>query len=218
MRKCKYFWLAILLAAPGLSSFAQTGSGKAKSDNKAVNEKEKGANVSADTPAAKSAIDDPNYLIGPEDELIVTVWRAPDISRTVPVRPDGKISLPLLNDVQASGLTPMQLSSEITSRLSKFISAPQVTVIVTKVNTQRVFVIGEVGRPGAYPLVPGMSVLEAISSAGGLTPFAKQTKISILRMENGKPNRLPVNYKEVLSGRRPEQNVSLKPGDTVVVP
>lgn len=218
MRKCKYFWLTILLAAPGLSSFEQTGSDKAKSDNKAVNEKEKGANVSADTAAAKSAADDPNYLIGPEDELIVTVWREPDISRTVPVRPDGRISLPLLNDVQASGLTPMQLSSEITSRLSKFISAPQVTVIVTKVNTQRIFVIGEVGRPGAYPLVPGMSVLEAISSAGGLTPFAKQTKISILRMENGKPNRFLVNYKEVLGGRRPEQNVSLKPGDTVVVP
>ncbi len=218
MRNCRNFWLAVLLAASGLSSFAQSGSSKPQADSKAVSDKDKGANASADAPAVKPATDDPNYVIGPEDELIVTVWREPDISRTVPVRPDGKISLPLLNDVQASGMTPMQLGSEITSRLSKFISAPHVTVIVTRVNTQRIFVIGEVARPGAYPLLPGMSVLEAISSAGGLTPFAKQSKISILRMENSKPTRLPVNYKEVLNGRRPEQNVSLKPGDTVVVP
>jgi polysaccharide export outer membrane protein len=216
MRKCTYVWLAILLAAPGLSSFAQTGSSKPQADSKVVTDK--AATVPPDVPAVKPAVDDPNYVIGPEDELIITVWREPDISRTVPVRPDGRISLPLLNDVQASGLTPMQLGTEITSRLTKFISAPQVTVIVTKVSAQRIFVAGEVGRAGAYTFVPGMTVLEAISSAGGLTPFAKQSKVSILRMENGKQVRLPVNYKEVLNGRRPEQNISLKPGDTIVVP
>jgi polysaccharide biosynthesis/export protein len=134
------------------------------------------------------------------------------------VRPDGKISLPLLKDVQAAGLTPMQLTTELTTRLTKFISAPEVTVIVSRVSPPRVFVVGEVGRAGAYPLVSGMTVLEALSSAGGLTPFAKQSKISILRMENGKQIQLPVNYKEVLKGRRPEQNVPLKAGDTVVVP
>jgi polysaccharide export outer membrane protein len=218
MRKCRYIWLAVLLAAPGNSSFGQSDSSKPQADNKPVSEKDKSANASADAPAVKPATDDPNYVIGPEDELIVTVWREPDISRTVPVRPDGKISLSLLNDVQASGLTPMQLGTEITSRLTKFISAPQVTVIVAKVSTQRIFVAGEVGRAGAYAFVPGMTVLEAISSAGGVTPFAKQSKVSILRMENGKQVRLPVNYKEVLNGRRPEQNVSLKPGDTIVVP
>jgi polysaccharide export outer membrane protein len=218
MRKCTYVWLAVLLAPPGLSSFAQTGSSKPQADNKVVTDKDKAATVPPDVPAVKPAVDDPNYVIGPEDELIITVWREPDISRTVPVRPDGRISLPLLNDVQASGLTPMQLGTEITSRLTKFISAPQVTVIVTKVSAQRIFVAGEVGRAGAYTFVPGMTVLEAISSAGGLTPFAKQSKVSILRMENGKQVRLPVNYKEVLNGRRPEQNISLKPGDTIVVP
>jgi polysaccharide export outer membrane protein len=218
MRKCNYFWLAVMLAAPGLSSSAQTGSSKPQADTKVVSDKDKAATVPPDAPAVKPATDDPNYVIGPEDELIITVWREPDISRTVPVRPDGKISLPLLNDVQASGLTPMQLGTEITSRLTKFISTPQVTVIVTKVSAQRIFVAGEVGRAGAYTFVPGMTVLEAISSAGGVTPFAKQSKVSILRMENGKQVRVSVNYKEVLNGRRPEQNVPLKPGDTIVVP
>jgi polysaccharide export outer membrane protein len=166
----------------------------------------------------KSATDDPNYIIGPDDELIVTVWKEPDISRTVPVRPDGKISLPLLNDVQAAGLTPMQLTSQIASRLTKFISVPEVTVIVSKVSPPRVYVVGEVARAGAYPLMPGMTALEALSSAGGLTPFAKQSKIYVLRKENGKQNQLPLNYKEVVKGQRPEQNVALKPGDTIVVP
>jgi polysaccharide export outer membrane protein len=218
MRKHGWFCLAFLLVAPEVSSFAQTGSNKPQADSKPVSEKDKAANAPAETPAVKPTVDDPNYVIGPEDEVTVTVWREPDISRTVPVRPDGKISLPLLNDVQASGLTPMQLTNEITSRLTKFISAPQVTVIVTKVTAQRIFVMGEVGRAGAYPLVPSMTALEALSIAGGLTPFAKQSKIYILRMENGKQLRLPLNYKDVLSGRRPEQNVFLKSVDTIVVP
>jgi polysaccharide export outer membrane protein len=218
MRQCRYMSLALLFAALGNSSFGQSATGKPQADNKSVAEKGKNSTVSPDTSAVKPATDDPNYLIGPEDDLIITVWREPDISRTVPVRPDGKISLPLLNDVQASGLTPMQLGADITSRLTKYISAPQVTVIVAKVSTQRIFVAGEVGRAGAYAFTPGMTILEAISSAGGVTPFAKQTKVSILRMENGKQVRLPVNYKEVMNGRRPEQNISLKPGDTIVVP
>src|SRR5712692_5017301 len=148
------------------------------------------------------------YLIGPEDVLDIAVWNNTEISRTVPVRPDGKISLPLLNDVQAAGLTPMQLGSEIKEKLRKFISEPQVTVIVTKSNSQRVFIVGEVARAGAYPLLPNMSVLQALSSAGGFTQFANKKKIHVLRMENGKPISLPFSYKDVVSGLHSEQNVS----------
>jgi polysaccharide export outer membrane protein len=148
----------------------------------------------------------------------VNVWKEYDLSRSVPVRPDGKISLPLLNDVQASGLTPMQLGAEISTRLKKFISEPQVTIIISRVNSQRIYIVGEVNRAGAFPLVPNMTVLEALSSAGGCSAFAKQTKIYILRVENGHEIRRPFNFKEVLSGQRMEQNILLRPGDTIVVP
>jgi polysaccharide biosynthesis/export protein len=166
----------------------------------------------------RPATDDPNYIIGPDDEVNVSVWREPDISRSVPVRPDGKISLPLLNDVQAAGLTPMQLAADITTKLKKFIDSPQVTVIMTRVNSQRIFILGEVARAGAYPLLPNMTILAALSSAGGLTPFAKQSKVHILRVENGKQTIIPFNYKDVVAGRHPEENVALKGGDTIVVP
>jgi polysaccharide export outer membrane protein len=168
--------------------------------------------------SAKSATDDPNYLIGPEDELIISVWKEPEISRTVPVRPDGKISLALLNDVQATGRTPMQLGSDITERLKNFISEPQVTVIVARINSQRIFVVGEVPRTGSFTLLPNMTAVDAISSAGGFTPFAKRTKIYILRKENGKLVSIPFNYKEVVKNRRPEKDVALKAGDRIVVP
>ena len=161
---------------------------------------------------------DPNYVIGPNDVLDITVWREANISRTVPVRPDGKISLPLVNDVLAAGLTPVQLADSLTERLKKFITEPQVTVIVTQINSQRVYIIGEVARPGAYPLLPGMNILQAISSAGGLAQFANAKKIYLLRNENGTQTKYPFNYKDVVEGRKSEQNVPLKSGDTIVVP
>lgn len=198
----------------------QDNSTKPATETKAATDKDNptaGAAKAAET-AVKPATTDPNYIIGPEDELIVNVWKEGDLSRSVPVRPDGKISLPLLNDVQASGLTPMQLGADITTRLKKFISDPQVTIIVSRVNSQRIYIVGEVGHAGAYPLVPNMTVLEALSSAGGCTPFAKQTKIYILRIENGQEVRRPFNFKEVLSGQKMEQNIQLKPADTIVVP
>jgi polysaccharide biosynthesis/export protein len=167
---------------------------------------------------AKAATEDPNYIIGPQDILDVSVWHEPDLTRTVPVRPDGKISLPLLNDIQASGLTPTKLSEEITTGLKKFVTAPQVTVIVSVINSQRIYILGEVTRAGAYPLLPGMTVLQALSSGGGFTQFANTKKIYILRDENGKQEKYPFNYKEVLAGKRPEQNIVMKAGDTVVVP
>jgi polysaccharide biosynthesis/export protein len=165
-----------------------------------------------------SVIDDPNYKIGEQDVLDVSVWKEPDLSRQVPVRPDGKISLPLLNDVQAAGLTPVQLASQITESLNKYMTNPQVTVIVNQVNSQRVYIVGEVTHAGAYVLLPDMTVLQALSNAGGFTPFANVKNIYVLRHQSGKQERLVFNYKEVISGKRTEQNVELKAGDTIIVP
>lgn len=169
-------------------------------------------------PQKKAATNDPNYTIGPQDMLDISVWKEPDMSKTVPVRPDGKISLPLLNDIQAAGLTPTQLAANITEELKKLVKEPQVTVIVTQINSQRVYIMGEVTRAGAYPLLPGMTVLQALSSAGGFTQFANLKKIYVLRNENGKQLKLPFNYKDVVKGKASDENVEVKAGDTIVVP
>lgn len=166
----------------------------------------------------KAATDNPNYVIGPQDVLDIDVWKEPELTRSVPVRPDGKISLPLLNDIQAAGLTPTKLADEITAGLKKFVTDPQVTVIVSAINSQRVYILGEVTRPGAYPLLPDMTVLQALSSAGGFTQFANTKKIYVLRDDNGKQQKLPFNYKDVINGKAQQQNIVLKAGDTVVVP
>jgi polysaccharide export outer membrane protein len=168
--------------------------------------------------APRGVTSDPNYVIGPQDVIDVNVWKEPDISRTVPVRPDGKISLPLLNDVQAAGMTPAQLGNQITASLKKYVTNPQVTVIVTAINSQRIYVLGEVTRPGAFPLLPGTTVLRGLSSAGGFTQFAKMKGIYVLRLENGKQVKYPFNYKDVVGGKHPEQDILLKAGDTIVVP
>src|SRR6516162_1870750 len=159
-----------------------------------------------------------SYVIAPDDVLAIDVWKEAEITRTVPVRPDGKISLPLLNDVQAAGLTAMDLASVIAERLKKFIANPQVTVIVTTVNSQKIFILGEVPRPGVLPLLPNMTVLQAVSSAGGFTQYANQKGIYVLRTENGQQVKYPFNYREVVKGVNIQQNIMLKPGDTIVVP
>jgi polysaccharide export outer membrane protein len=166
----------------------------------------------------KSATDDPTYIIGDADVLDINVWKEVDVSRTVPVRPDGKISLPLLNDVQAAGLTPMQLQQQITEKLRKFLTEPQVTVIVTQINSRRVYIMGEVNRPGMISLLPQMTILQLITTAGGFTQFANTSKIRLVRNENGKQTTYTFNYKELMRGERPEQDLLLKPGDSVVVP
>jgi len=150
--------------------------------------------------------------------LDINVWKEPDMTRIVPVRPDGKISLPLINDVQAAGSTPQQLAGAVKEKLRKFLTDPQVTVIVTQINSQRIYVMGEVLRAGAFPLIPGMTVLQALANAGGFSTFADVKKIHVLRMVNGKRAELPFNYREVLKGGNEEQNIKLEPGDTVVVP
>jgi polysaccharide biosynthesis/export protein len=159
-----------------------------------------------------------SYVIAPDDVLAVDVWKEPEISRTVPVRPDGKISLPLLNDIQAAGLTATDLASVITERLKKFIANPQVTVIVTTVNSQKIYILGEVTKAGVVPLLPNMTVLQAISSAGGFSQYANQKGVYVLRTENGQQVKYPFNYREVVKGVNVQQNIVLKPGDTIVVP
>jgi polysaccharide export outer membrane protein len=166
-------------------------------------------------PAASSL--PPDYVIGPDDTLHVTVWKEPDMSATLPVRSDGKISLPLLDDVQAAGLTPLQLKDSIKEKLKKYIADPRVTVVVTAMNSRRIFVTGEVTHTGTMALLPNMTMLQALASAG-FTQFANLKGIYLLRTENGQQVKLPFNYKEVVKGRHPEENIMLKPGDTIVVP
>ncbi len=156
------------------------------------------------------------YKIGPQDVLRVDVWKEPDISRVIPVRPDGKISLPLLNDVQAAGLTAMQLAAEIRDGLTKYITTPQVTVTVTEINSRRVYCNGEFLKPGALTLLPNMTALQAISSCGGFTQFAKIKGVYVLRVQDGKQNQLSLNYKEVIKGKSPD--ITLQPGDILVAP
>jgi len=176
-------------------------------------EAEKDATKPVSVPAATA---DAGYKIGPQDVLRIDVWKETEISRSVPVRPDGKISLPLLNDVQAAGLTAMELAKVITEGLKKFINSPQVTVTVTEINSRRVYVTGEVTRPGAYPLLPNMTALQALTSAGGFTQFSNTKKIYVLRNESGKQVKHPFNYKAVVDGK--QDDIPLQPGDTIVVP
>ena len=168
--------------------------------------------------ASLGTLNDAEYKIGPQDVLRIDVWKEAEVSRAVPVRPDGKISLPLLNDVQAAGLTPMQLSVVIADGLKKYMNDPQVTVSVSEINSRRIYVAGEVTRAGAFPLLPNMTVLQALSSAGGFTQFARLKNIYVLRIEDGKQVKLPFNYKDAVNGKKPEQNVLLRPGDVIVVP
>src|ERR1700722_5143781 len=159
-----------------------------------------------------------DYIIGADDTLHITVWKEPDMSVTLPVRPDGKISIPLLDDVQAAGMTPMQLGTSIHDKLKKYIADPRVTVVVTAMNSQRIFVLGEVLHSGPMALLPHMTVLQALSTAG-FTQFSNLKAIYLLRVQpGGQQTKLPFNYKNAIKGGDTQQNMVLKPGDTIVVP
>jgi polysaccharide export outer membrane protein len=162
---------------------------------------------------------DPSYVIGANDVLAINVWKEPDISRSVPVRSDGKISLPLVGELQASGQTPLQLEQQIAKRLQSYISEPEVTVIVTDSKSQKVNILGMVPRPGEYFLTSSTTVLDAIAMAGGFKDFAKQKSIYVLRQApDGTQKRILFNYKDVIKGKNADQNIRLQAGDTVVVP
>lgn len=167
--------------------------------------------------ASSPTVNSDTYVIGADDSLQVTVWKEPTLSGTVPVRPDGMISLVLVGDLRAAGRTPMQLGVDITERLKKYIQDPVVTVVVLAVNSQKIFLIGEVGHVGPVMLTPGMTPLQAIAAAGGLTTFANSKHIYLLRGVPGKQQKIPFNYKKALKGDN-DQGISLQPGDTIVVP
>jgi polysaccharide export outer membrane protein len=170
------------------------------------------------TGAAGSPHDD-SFVIGNDDVLAINVWKEPDISRSIPVRSDGKISLPLAGQVQAAGLTPLKLEQEIASKLQSYISQPEVTVIVQQINSQKFNILGQVARPGSYPLTNQVTVLDAIAIAGGFRDFAKKKSIYVLRQNpDGTQTRIPFNYKEVIKDQNTSQNVRLQPRDTIVVP
>lgn len=160
-----------------------------------------------------------SYIIGSDDTLSINVWKEPEMSRAVPVRPDGMISLPLLGEIKAKGLTPVQLEDQITDSLKKIMSDPQVTVIVTAVNSLTFNIMGQVNRPGYFPLTRPLTVLDAIALCGGFRDFAKQKKIYVLRTgPDGKQEQHKFNYKEVIKGKNMAQNIELRPHDTLVVP
>ncbi len=185
----------------------------ANAQNSAAPDKQKVGTAS--NAAQLTASNNETYVIGPEDTLHIAVWKEPDLTATLPVRPDGMISMPLLNDVQAAGLTPMQLAGSLTEKLKKYVTDPRVTVVVTAMNSQRIYVLGEVLHTGAMALTPHMSVLQALATSG-FTQFANTKGIYVLRQENGKQNKIAVNYKQLIKGNAP--NIELKPGDTIVVP
>ena len=178
------------------------------------------APASADSSAARAAevTLPPGYVIGPDDLLAIVYWKDKDMSSDAQVRPDGKISLPLINEITAAGLTPEQLRQKITEESKRFMEDASISVVVRQINSRKVFITGEVNKPGPYPLTSPTSVMQLIAMAGGLREYANSKKIIIMRTENGRPVSLAFNYPAVTSGKNLKQNVELKPGDTVVVP
>ena len=160
----------------------------------------------------------PGYVIGTDDVLSIVFWKDKDMSADAQVRPDGRIALPLINEVQAAGLTPDQLRENILEESKKYMEDASVTVVIRQINSRKAFITGEVNKPGTYPLTSPTTVMQLIAMAGGLREYANSKKIVIMRTENGKQRRLPFNYKDIIEGKNLQQNVELKPGDTVVVP
>jgi polysaccharide export outer membrane protein len=207
------FWL---VAAGIFLSVAMAQENKSEPQKEAAKQaSEKPAEQEKPPAASKGG---PDFVIGPEDILDINVWREPEMSRTVPVRPDGKISLPLLGEFEAAGSTAKQLEAKLVAKLDAIVTNPQVTVIVRDIRSQKYSIMGEVGRPGSYPLSGQMTVLDAVAAAGGLKDFANPKKMYILRrLPNGNSQRIPVNYKAILNGDD-GQNVMLQLRDTIVVP
>ncbi len=202
-----------LFASAGL--FGQAGSGTPAQP--AASTVASPSTQTVETAATKEH--DDSFVIGNDDVLNVNVWKEPEVSKSVPVRSDGKISLPLVGEVQAAGRTPLKLEQEIAERLKNYIAEPEVTVIVQLINSQKFNILGMVNKPGSYAISNSATVLDAIALAGGFKDFAKQKSIYVLRQNSdGTQTRLPFNYKEVVKGRNPTQNIKLQPRDTIVVP
>ena len=176
------------------------------------------AAAAAAAPRVSDPVVPPGYVIGADDLLSIVYWKDKDMSADAKVRPDGRIALPLINEVQAAGLTPGQLQQKLTEESKKYMEDANITVVVREINSRRAFITGEVNRPGPYPLTSPTTVMQLIALAGGLRDYANSKKIMIMRSENGRQTSLPFNYKDVASGKNLSQNIELRPGDTVVVP
>ena len=188
---------------------AMTSIGYPQADKEVLSRKEAQTEV---------AVDGDQYTIGPEDVLYIYVWKEDALTRTVPVRMDGKISLPLIDEIQAVGLTPLQLKEALTQRLKEFVENPNVSVIVMEANSFKVYVSGQVKTPGVIRLRSETTILQLMSMVGGFTDWANQKKILIIRNENGKEKRITVNYKKIVKGQDPSANIILKSGDSIIVP
>ncbi len=209
----KTLFAALCCIGLGLSAVSQTTAYAASGDAAVSN-----GDATKTISASSSDVTRP-YRIGVDDVLMISVWHEPDLSRTVPVRPDGQISLPLVGDVIAAGKTAVELQGELRASLSKFVKDPEVNVIVSDIRSQKINVIGEVSRPGTFPLTQSMGVLDAVAQAGGLKDFAKKKNIYVLRvMPDGRRLRIQYNYQAVLKGGKNAQEVILQSRDTVVVP
>jgi len=176
------------------------------------------AAVAAAAPRPTDPVVPPGYVIGTDDVLSIVYWKDKDMSSEAQVRPDGRIALPLINDVQAAGLTPEQLREKLTEESKKFMEDASITVVVRQINSRKAFITGEIYKPGTYPLTSPTTVMQLIAMAGGLREYANAKKIVIMRSENGNQKSLPFNYKDIVEGKNLQQNIELKPGDTVIVP
>jgi polysaccharide biosynthesis/export protein len=197
------------------------GAGSLGSQTQTANLKSPDAAADAAKPAdtsKPSEVVPAGYIVGDSDIIRVNVWKEPEVSQTAVVRTDGNISLPLINEVKVSGMTPLQIQDMVAEKLKGFLNNPQVTVTVIEIRSKRAFITGEVSRPGTYSLNAQTTVLQLIAQAGGFTPFAKKDSIVVLRTEDGRQSRLKFKYNEVVQGKKTDQNIALHPGDTVVVP
>lgn len=191
----------------------QSQSASPSATDQAVQPASTGSSTTGGSPHSDS------YTIGNDDVLAVSVWKEPDLTKSIPVRSDGKISMPLIGEIQAAGRTPLQLEREITDKLHSFITAPEVTVVVEKINSKKFNVLGEVSHPGSYPLVQASTIVDAIALAGGFRDFAKKTGVYVLRKgADGKETKISFNYKDFIKGKNPGQNIQLEPNDTIIVP
>jgi polysaccharide biosynthesis/export protein len=215
MRRLQFIATAGLVLAFAASAPGQTPTGS----NQPVS-----ADAPAAAPAATAAADlsgphNSIYIIGNDDLLGINVWKETDFTQSIPVRSDGRISLPLIGEVTAAGRTPLQLEQDIASKLRSFLTNPEVTVMVLQMNSQKFNILGRVAKPGSYPLSAATTVLDAIAEAGGFLDFAKQKDIYVLRQKpGGGETRIAFNYKDVIHGKHSDENVRLQPHDTIVVP
>ena len=218
MRTIRHFVLATVMGVTAIGGYAQDGhAGPNRADRDSSSAAGSTPNDEKASMTMAAVPPEPSYVIGADDVLLISVWKEPDLTATVPVRSDGMISVPLLDDVQAAGLTPMQLAALLTQKLKSYVTAPRVTVVVTQTNSHRIYILGEVLHTGPISLLHKMTVLQALATAG-FNEFANTKGIYILRTSNGRGQKIPFNYKRVIKGGAAQENILLQPGDVIVVP